>query len=135
MARLVFVDDMGGSLAALGAAMARLEGAPGFEEAVARTTTPVEILPVVGQVLTEIGLHLTPVVRPFVPDLIRHAEGDLVVSLGTLRVDGADQHWPLCLAAPDAHPLVVRSTARTTRDQIARLVATSGLAPTPRSAG
>ena len=118
MPRLVLVDHVGGSLSALGAAMARLEGAPGFDEVVARTSGEVKVAPVVSEVLQEVGIHLVPMVK----QLGEPAEGDVVVELGD-ATQLADAVWSFRLADAAQPPLVQRSTARTTRDRLARAIA------------
>jgi hypothetical protein len=114
MARLVFLDDVGGSLAALAAAMAQVEGAPGFSDVVARERGAVRLDPVVAVVLPEVGVNLVPVVKAYMP-----AEGDVIVSLGARPAEGATEHWDVALAPEGAAALVQRATARTTRDGLA----------------
>jgi hypothetical protein len=120
MRRLVFVDDVGGSLAVLAVAMARLEGAAGFDEAVPRCLGSAAVSPVVAAVLAEIGLNLSPSVETLDPG--RH-EGDTIVSLGDVNVPGAALNVPARLAAEDEPALVKSATARIARERIGRAVA------------
>lgn len=122
MNRLIFVDDVGGSLAALLTAVARVDGAKGFDQVEARASGEVNLDPVVGQVLSEIGIQMVPVVEPFDPTAPL-GEGDVLISLGTAPVAGAHQHWEGALSPHDAPALVQRSTARIVRDALARHLA------------
>jgi hypothetical protein len=118
MARLVLVDGSGGSLAVLGAAMAHVEGAPGYEGAVARAVGAVDVAPVVNEVLAEVGIHMAPAAKPFGEP----TDGDLVIAIGDTSVK-ADERVDAALATAGSPDLVVRSTARIMRDRLAREIA------------
>ncbi len=122
MARLLLTDDAGGALAAIGAALAIIEGASGYEEVIAVSPAgplPVATRELVAQILGEVGVHLVPRIEPAVAS----APGDTLVSLGSKPVEGAQAHWDLALADPAASGLVQRSTARIVRDRMARHLA------------
>jgi hypothetical protein len=121
MARLLLTDDTGGALAALGVGLATIEGAPGFDEVIAFSPTPLSgpTRELVALVLGEVGVHLVPRVEPSTTP----APGDTLISLGSRPVEGAQAHWDLALADPATPGLVQRSTARITRDRLARHLA------------
>jgi hypothetical protein len=124
MARLLLTDDAGGALAAIGAALAIIEGTPGYDEVLALSQSeplPVATRELVAQILGEVGVHLVPRIDP--ASAITPAPGDTLVSLGSRPVEGAQAHWDLALADPAAPGLVQRSTARIMRDRMARHLA------------
>ena len=121
MRKLWLVDDDGGRLAALAAGMALLEGAPGFDEVIACAPAQPASDPLIAQILDEVGLRIPPVIQPFAS--ASPGPGDVVISLGQQPRPGASAHWPARLPPTDAHPLVQRSAARTTRDALARRLA------------
>jgi hypothetical protein len=123
MARLLLVDAVGGSLAALGAAMAGVEGAPGFDEVKARTTAELRVDPLIHGVLEEVGVRLVPPVKQLTQE--EPDASTVIISLGDspVPVPGAAAHWDVALAPADAPRLVQRSTARRMRDTLARQLA------------
>jgi hypothetical protein len=122
MARLLLTDDANGALAAIGVAIATIEGAPGFDEVIA--ISPAAPLSgatreLVSQVIGEVGVHLVPRVET----ATTAAPGDTLISLGAHPAAGAQAHWDLALADPTSPGLVQRSTARIMRDRLARHLA------------
>lgn len=132
-ARIVFVDAVGGGLAALGAALAQHHG---VRQSVAVTTSAEpHVVPEVARALAELGMPMPDVARAAAAQI----SGDLVVVLG----HGADEvqaasRWAVALhdgpvVDPNVAPVVVGTgldglpierlaAARIARDRIERMI-------------
>jgi hypothetical protein len=118
--QLVFVDAVGGSLAAMAAGVAR---SLGYEGAVATTMTPGPLAKEVTEALMEVGMRV-PAVTPS-SELPR--AGATVIAIGEGDSIDCSERWPGALYAPSAgatsaddFALERMSTARIFRDSVER---------------
>lgn len=117
---LVFVDAVGGSLAAIAAGVAR---ALGYEGAVATTTTPGPLPKEVTAALMEVGMRVPAVA----PSSEARSPGATVITVGEGAALDGDERWPGALytptegaTSPDDFALERMSTARIFRDGVER---------------
>jgi hypothetical protein len=120
MARLILLDNEGGSLATLGTGMARLEGAQGFDSVVARTTGQRQIHVGVPQILEEVGLRMIPGVRSFEG---KEQDDDEIIALSKPGVPEAVATWGYELPNAEFSERVYLANLRVIRDQIAKQIA------------